>query len=131
MKHKKLRFARGFRVVFGNRKGQAAEMVLPPGDAEGDPSNRHRGADQWLFVEGARKNAPGGWATGSFDAKRNKLSIDTRDVDAFAVEIAKIPIDWDRVVILGIDGENAELRRRSAARLHFIRDKHGQWTIAE
>ena len=26
-------------------------MVLPPGKAEGDRHNRHRGADQWLFVE--------------------------------------------------------------------------------
>ena len=25
-------------------------MVIPPGDTEGDPRNRHRGADQWLFI---------------------------------------------------------------------------------
>ena len=50
MKQKKLRFGLGFRVAFGNRHGQAAEMVLAPGDSEGDSSNRHRGADQWLFV---------------------------------------------------------------------------------
>ena len=25
-------------------------MVLAPGDAEGGSGNRHRGADQWLFV---------------------------------------------------------------------------------
>ncbi|HZP12173.1 MAG TPA: cupin domain-containing protein [Nevskiaceae bacterium] len=50
MKHKTLRFGKGFRVRPGNRRSQAAEMVIPPGDAEGDPSNRHRGADQWLFV---------------------------------------------------------------------------------
>ncbi len=25
-------------------------MVIEPGDAEGDPTNRHRGSDQWLFV---------------------------------------------------------------------------------
>ena len=25
-------------------------MVLPPGESEGGPDNRHRGADQWLFV---------------------------------------------------------------------------------
>jgi mannose-6-phosphate isomerase-like protein (cupin superfamily) len=25
-------------------------MVLPPGDCEGGPDNRHRGADQWLYV---------------------------------------------------------------------------------
>lgn len=50
MKSKRLRFGRGFRVALGNRRSQAAEMVLPPGDAEGDRDNRHRGADQWLFV---------------------------------------------------------------------------------
>jgi hypothetical protein len=48
MKHKRLKFGKGFRVVFDNKRGQAAEMVIPPGDAEGDPSNRHEGADQWL-----------------------------------------------------------------------------------
>ena len=25
-------------------------MVLPPGDKEGGPDNRHRGADQWMYV---------------------------------------------------------------------------------
>ena len=50
MKKKKLRFGEGFRVVKGNSASQAAEMVLAPGDAEGGRDNRHRGADQWLFV---------------------------------------------------------------------------------
>ncbi|HYC36946.1 MAG TPA: cupin domain-containing protein [Usitatibacter sp.] len=50
MKRKSLRFGRGFRVGIGNARSQAAEMVLEPGKAEGDPHNRHRGADQWLFV---------------------------------------------------------------------------------
>jgi mannose-6-phosphate isomerase-like protein (cupin superfamily) len=50
MKRKHLWFGKGFRVAIGNRRSQAAEMVIPPGDAEGDPQNRHRGADQWLFV---------------------------------------------------------------------------------
>jgi mannose-6-phosphate isomerase-like protein (cupin superfamily) len=50
MKKKTLRFGRGFNVVLGNRRVQAAQMVITPGDAEGGPTNRHRGADQWLFV---------------------------------------------------------------------------------
>ncbi len=50
MKRRALRFGEGFRVVFGNPRGQAAEMTLAPGDAEGGPDNRHRGSDQWLFV---------------------------------------------------------------------------------
>jgi mannose-6-phosphate isomerase-like protein (cupin superfamily) len=50
MKRKVLRFGKGFRVALGNRRVQAAEMVIEPGGAEGGPANRHRGADQWLFV---------------------------------------------------------------------------------
>jgi mannose-6-phosphate isomerase-like protein (cupin superfamily) len=50
MRRKTLRFGKGFRVALGNRRAQAAEMVIPPGDHEGGPDNRHRGADQWLFV---------------------------------------------------------------------------------
>jgi mannose-6-phosphate isomerase-like protein (cupin superfamily) len=54
MKRKQLRFGVGFRVAIGNRRSQAAEMVVKPGKGEGDPGNRHRGADQWLFVESGR-----------------------------------------------------------------------------
>lgn len=50
MKIKKLQFGKGFKVVLGNRRVQAAQMVISPGGSEGGPGNRHRGADQWLFV---------------------------------------------------------------------------------
>src|SRR5262245_30611855 len=50
MKHKQLRLTSSFKVVFGTRRSQAAEMVLPPGESEGGSDNCHRGADQWLFV---------------------------------------------------------------------------------
>ena len=50
MKKAKLRLTNDFAVVLGNRKSQAAEMVLRGGDKEGDSHNRHRGADQWLYV---------------------------------------------------------------------------------
>jgi mannose-6-phosphate isomerase-like protein (cupin superfamily) len=50
MQHKHLQFGRGFRVVLGDDRSQAAQMTLGPGETEGGPDNRHRGADQWLFV---------------------------------------------------------------------------------
>jgi mannose-6-phosphate isomerase-like protein (cupin superfamily) len=50
MQNTTLRFDEGFRVAFNVRQVQAAEMVIPPGGSEGGPDNRHRGADQWLFV---------------------------------------------------------------------------------
>jgi len=52
MKRKTLRFGKGFRVALGNRRSQAAEMVIEPGGSEGGPGNRHPGADQWLYVVG-------------------------------------------------------------------------------
>lgn len=50
MQRKRLRFRNGFRIAFANARAQAAEMTIAPGDVEGGPDNRHRGADQWLFV---------------------------------------------------------------------------------
>jgi mannose-6-phosphate isomerase-like protein (cupin superfamily) len=69
MRRKQLGFGEGFRVAFEVRRAQAAEMVITPGDSEGGPDNRHRGADQWLFVvagtgiarveiEGRRRSVP-------------------------------------------------------------------------
>lgn len=57
MKLRRLKLREGFRVHPGNKRSQCAEMVIPPGDAEGDPQNRHRGADQWLFVIAGRGSA--------------------------------------------------------------------------
>src|SRR5256714_5106990 len=50
MQHKHLQFGHGFRVMLGNKHSQAAQMTLAPGESEGGPDNRHRGADQWLYV---------------------------------------------------------------------------------
>ena len=56
-----------FRVLLGNGRSQAAQMTLQPGEREGDPDNRHVGADQWLFVvEGS--------GVALLDGKRRRLS---------------------------------------------------------
>lgn len=50
MARKQLRFGNGFAVALRNARGQAATMVIAPGDSEGGPGNRHSGSDQWLYV---------------------------------------------------------------------------------
>jgi mannose-6-phosphate isomerase-like protein (cupin superfamily) len=57
MRHKHLQFGHGFRVVLGDGRSQAAQMTLAPGETEGGPENRHKGADQWLFVVGGTGTA--------------------------------------------------------------------------
>ena len=51
MQHKHLQFGHGFRVMLGDGRSQAAQMVLNPDETEGGPDNCHQGADQWLFVQ--------------------------------------------------------------------------------
>ena len=60
MKRKQLRFGKGFNAIFGNAHSQAAQMVIEPGKAEGGPRNRHRGADQWLYVVSGQAVAKSG-----------------------------------------------------------------------
>ena len=57
MKRKQLGFPRGFRVAIDDKRAQAAQMTIAPGGKEGGPDNRHRGADQWLFVVSRRGEA--------------------------------------------------------------------------
>jgi len=65
MKRTKMTFQKGFRLGVGNDRSQSAVMVLAKGGVEGDAHNRHRGADQWLFV-----------VSGSGVAKINGREID-------------------------------------------------------
>ena len=88
-------------------------------------------ADRWLFVEKAKDDAPGGWATAAFDRQKNKLDVRTRDVRQFAIDVERIAIDWQRLVVIAIDGKNSELRRRDVTLLHFRLDEHGQWVVME
>ena len=67
MQRKHLRFGKGFRIALGNARSQAAEMTIAPGDSEGGDRNRHRGADQWLFVVS-------GTGTARVNGKRYPLS---------------------------------------------------------
>jgi mannose-6-phosphate isomerase-like protein (cupin superfamily) len=50
MKSTMIEFTQAFDVKLGDARSEAAVMIIAPGRAEGGPDNRHRGADQWLYV---------------------------------------------------------------------------------
>lgn len=87
--------------------------------------------DRWLLVRRVRDGEPGAWATGSFDAAKNKVIIETKGVREFAIDTSKIDIDWERLVILRLDGINSELRKRDYALLYLVRDGYGKWVVRE
>lgn len=43
-------YGRGFEVLLGNERAQAAQMVIEQGGVEGGPGSHHEKSDQWLFV---------------------------------------------------------------------------------
>ena len=88
-------------------------------------------SDRWIFVEKARRGTSGAWVTGQFDPQRNRLAIRTHDVERFAVDTSRININWDRLVVLRLNGSNSELRHREHPVLHFALDDHGAWVVLE
>lgn len=85
--------------------------------------------EKWLRVLAIKEGAKGAWATGSFDEKRNKLTIDTNGVQRFVIDADKVDINWRKLVIIRIDGHNSELRKRDDSSYRFVRDKHGAWIV--
>ncbi len=85
----------------------------------------------WVQVEVLRAKAEGGWATGDFHEARNKIQIQTRGVKQFSLDLSKLEINWDRLVVISIDGRNAELRKRDFDLLHIARNDHGKWVVQE
>lgn len=98
----------------------------PPVRSTPDPQT-----PSWLFASRFQEGAKGPWVRGEFDAKKNKLVIRTNDVSEFAVNTADVLIDWDKLVVLSINGKNSELRKRDFTVYRFELDSHGQWVVKE
>lgn len=54
MKHLQVRCGKGFEVIAGTERSEAATMVLQAGGSTGGPDNTHEASDQWLFVLAGR-----------------------------------------------------------------------------
>jgi len=102
-------------------EAEPVPVVLPEFD---DP-------DRWLMVQKVVSCGDGGWATGSFDRARNKIIIETHDVESFVVDTSRLAINWKKLVILRIDGRNSELRKRDQQTLRFLLDHKGRWIVEE
>ncbi len=87
--------------------------------------------DRWLFAQTVRDGAPGGWAEGSFVPERNRIVITTHDLTGFSIDFSRLAIDWDRLVVLRIDGYGSEFRRRRHPIVRFEITQTGDWQVIE
>lgn len=116
---------------------KAAEEPASPEERPEPPKRLNLGdrlidQDRWLFATDLRDEGDeGGWATASFNQKRNRLTIETHNLSGFTVNMSKIPIRWENLVVLSIDGRTSELRQRDLDLYPFVRNKHGAWEVKE
>jgi hypothetical protein len=87
--------------------------------------------DGWLRIEALHRDAPGAWATGEFIRDRNKVIIETENVDEFSIALPQLRIDWEHRVILRIDGHSSELTPKRRAILRLRRSPAGSWDVVE
>jgi len=84
----------------------------------------------WLRIEELQPDADGAWATGDF-LLDNKLIIETENVAQFSIDLSQIRINWDRRVVLRIDGYASELTPKRRPLLHLRRSPAGSWDVVE
>ena len=109
----------------------STDTAAEPGPVDASPPRDPPDPNQWLVVTRTSDGAAGGHATGSFLKERNRIVLTTRDVEQFTLDTSRIPIDWDRLVVISIDGTSSELRKRDYDVLHFARNKYGAWNVIE
>jgi len=83
--------------------------------------------DRWIHIEGLMEGGEGGWVTGRHVAEDNRLEISTEHVSQFAMNLARVPVNWDRRVVLKIDGHTSELTRKHYPLLRLKRSPTGGW----
>lgn len=105
----------------------AGARLAEPGLMPPRPMLPDHPVQPWLVVLSAQPDEKGGWAKGRFDTSKNRLVIDTVGVGSFTVDTSRLPIDWDRLVIIRLDGRNRELGRKENPVIKFVRSKSKLW----
>lgn len=57
MKSASVRYEKGFHILIEDQHSQAGTLVIEPGRSVGGRDNKHRGADQWIYVESGEGEA--------------------------------------------------------------------------
>lgn len=104
-------------------------QVRPPPPLPASPSENR--TKRWLYAEQFVAGTKDGFVEGDFSAQRNRLTIKTHAVTRFALDTRYIAVDWDKLVVIQINGHNSELKRRDDPVLHFVLDKYHQWVVEE
>ena len=83
----------------------------------------------WLRIELLREDAAVGWATGSIHAGSNSIVIVTEGAKRIELDLSEIQVDWNRRVILRLDGQASQLLHGKTQIKHFEVTPAGRWRV--
>ena len=123
--------AENTKPIPGHRERRSSHtQPVPPGAGHRETLDNHQ-TGRWLYVERFEPGTTGGFVEGDFSAERNRLSIKTREITRFAVDTRYVDLDWNRLVVIRINGQNSELKRRDDPVLHFVLNRFNQWVVED
>ncbi|NOT02084.1 MAG: hypothetical protein HOP29_15840 [Phycisphaerales bacterium] len=83
-------------------------------------------AERWIRGERLIDGVKGGWVTGAVSPE-NRVVIETDGLEQVVLDLSRVPADWNRRVILRIDGHTSELTRAHFPTLRLRRSPTGGW----
>jgi len=86
-------------------------------------------ASPWVRIESLREGAEVGWATSSIDSNANAIVIETEGARGLVLDLSNIHVDWNRRVILRIDGQGSQLLHGKSQVKHLEVSPAGRWRV--
>ena len=86
--------------------------------------------DGWLVIDDVSDQDRTTWVEGRVE-DGEKLVIDTENVERFQLDLSRVKLDWDKRIVLRIDGFNRELTRKNFPRLNYERTSTGGWRLTD
>ena len=84
----------------------------------------------WLVIEERADARQWAWVEGSIVGD-DKCVLDTSNIRRFQLDLSRLRLNWDRPIVLRIDGFNSQLTRKRWPVLDFLRTPSGAWIVVD
>jgi hypothetical protein len=104
----------------------AVELGEPPPPIDIPVGGHGRLFDGWMQIDRSEDSAIRAWAEGR-TMDDDALIIETQNVGRFHLDLGQIRLNWQRRILLRIDGFNRELSRPDRSRITYQKTATGGW----
>jgi hypothetical protein len=111
--------------------GAASPSPRPtPGPLDADVGVDIPLQEGWATIDEKADESQRAWMEGEIRLT-DRLIITTSSVRRFALDLTRLRLNWDKRILLRLDGFNFELTRKRWPVIHFIRTPAGAWEVGD